>query len=69
MKLVNTLQGHLSEVNCIKWLEGITNQLYAIYFRQYWLVMILNLPTGRDYWITGGEDGFIRIWVSFGIDH
>ncbi len=22
MKLINTLQGHLSEVNCIKWLEG-----------------------------------------------
>lgn len=41
MVLVNTLQGHLSDVNCIKWLAG------------------------KDNWITGGEDGTIRIWVLF----
>ena len=40
MVLVNTLQGHLSEVNCIRWYEA------------------------KSMWITGGEDGTVRLWVS-----
>jgi hypothetical protein len=32
MKLVNTLQGNLSEVNCIKWLEGLYNQFFLFFF-------------------------------------
>lgn len=40
MVLLNTLQGHFSEVNCIKWIE---NKLL---------------------WVTGGEDGTVRIWVN-----
>ena len=42
MVLVNTLQGHFSEVNCIRWIEN------------------------KMVWITGGEDGTVRIWVKFG---
>lgn len=40
MVLVNTLQGHFSEVNCIKWIEN------------------------KALWVTGGEDGTVRIWVK-----
>lgn len=40
MVLVNTLQGHLSDVNCVKWIGA------------------------KEIWITGGEDGTVRIWVK-----
>lgn len=38
MTLVYTLQGHLSDVNCVRW-----------------------MPSKLE-WITGGEDGTVRVW-------
>ena len=40
MTLVYTLQGHLSDVNCVRW------------------------HPVKENWVTGGEDGTVRIWVS-----
>ena len=40
MMLVDTLQGHVSEVNCIRW------------------------NPSNCQWVTGGEDGSVRIWVK-----
>lgn len=42
MTLVYTLQGHLSDVNCVRW------------------------HPVKELWVTGGEDGTIRVWVKKG---